>query len=467
MQVPPTAVLHVPCQGRGRVSDPTSTAAGNAGGRALALTAGLGLPHHLGKGGRDIGGAHRHVARSRGPPAGVGSSSMSTVGHGPEPRGTSSARGSRPSIVGAHEVEILRDGRDVFPAMLGAIEAATRSIRLEMYWVGDDATGRAFSRALEGAARRGVDVRVIVDGFGSVELEDAFWRGLHAAGGQATVYRPLRAALRGPLRPRAFLARDHRKVLVVDDRVAFVGGLNLGLQWSPVEEGGEDWRDTAVRVCGPELPLHLVRVFESTWRRKRKDRPPRPENLWSTEGGRLGVLTNEPEKRRGRRIRQAYLWAFRRARSSIDLTCAYLAPRRLFVHALKKAVARGVRVRILLPAKSDVWLADLLAAPVIHMLDRHGVEIYGYEGRMLHAKTALVDEQLFTVGSHNLDTLSWAYNLECNVFVDDPGVGAEASAMFEEDLRTSVRLPAGERRLEALAADTLATVLDGLYRVRL
>lgn len=369
--------------------------------------------------------------------------------------------------IGSHEVALLRNGREVFPAMLAAIERASRTVVLEMYWVEDDSVGRAFRDALAAAASRGVDVRVIADGFGSGALPARWFAPLTAAGGRAKFFRPVLASL-DPKKPHLVLARDHRKVLVVDDGEAFVGGVNLNAFWSPIAAGGDDWRDTAMHVRGPELPPHVARLFEASWSRiMRRPAQIAVPNAWSTEGGRLGVLANTPDQRRGRKIRQAYLWGLRRASRSVDITCAYFAPRRLFAKALVGAVRRGVRVRILLPLEGDVWVMDLLAASWIRALTGAGVEMYGYQGAILHAKTAVVDARWVTVGSHNLDGLSWAYNLECNIFVDDAAIGRAAVKMFEDDLHFAVRLPlAGPAsRTEALAS-AVGRAMSWLYALR-
>lgn len=356
---------------------------------------------------------------------------------------------ARPCVrIGAHETEILRNGRELFPRMIEAIASAQTHIALEMYWVGADTIGATFRDLLIERARDGVEVRVMLDGFGSAELPVSFFdEPLTRAGAIVRRYRPLLATF-DPLRPHRLLARDHRKNLIADD-VAFVGGINLARQWAPADQGGEDWRDTAIMVRGPDLARHLMNLFESSWARAKSqlESRVRPPRYWSTEGNRLGVLANTPEKRRGRKIRQAYLWGLRRAQKTIDITCAYFVPRPVFLRALKQAVKRGVRVRVLLPLRSDVWLADVLAESTLHMLSNHGVEVYGYDGSILHAKTAVVDGHWVTIGSHNLDALSWAYNLECNVFCDDEAVGRVAVTLFEDDLERSVRLPREMRGL--------------------
>jgi len=361
---------------------------------------------------------------------------------------------------------LLRNGREVLPQMLESIAGAREEILLEMYWIEADAVGLAFRDALCASARRGVNVRCILDGFGSARLPtSAFDEPLRKAGARVHRFHPLIASL-GPFRLHRVLARDHRKLLVVDGRDAYIGGLNLCARWAPIAMGGDDWRDTAVRVEGPELPLHTKALIEGTWSRiQNHQRPERdPTNVWAAENGRIGILANTPEHRRGRKIRQAYLWGLRRAKHSVDIACAYFAPRPVFVRALSRAVDRGVRVRMLLPLKSDVWLADLLASSWVHALEDCGVELYGYTGSTLHAKTAVVDARWVTIGSHNLDALSWAYNLECNVFCDDPTFGQAAVAMFEDDLLLSVPLPKKDPRgITDDIADFLGAVMAAIY----
>lgn len=350
--------------------------------------------------------------------------------------------------------------------MRDAIARAARRVSLEMYWFADDAIGRAFRADLADAAARGVEVQILVDGFGSFALPRGFWRDVETRGGEVEIFRPILSGVDRTF-PRGLLARDHRKILVVDEHEAFVGGLNIARQWlsSSGRRALASWRDTAMRVTGREIGSHLSDLFTDTWERCRNREPVsrRPRAIWSASDGKVGVIANTPEDRRRRRIRQAYLWAIRHAKFQIDITCAYFAPRRLFVRALSRAVQRGARVRILLPLRSDVLIADVLARPWVRFLDQLGVEMYGYAASTLHAKTAVVDGRLVTVGSHNLDALSWAYNLECNVVVEDPQVGREASEHFEEDLSVSTRLRPPRSRLLDRITETLADAAERFY----
>lgn len=346
--------------------------------------------------------------------------------------------------------------------MLRAIASARRTICLEMYWVGDDEVGARFRDALVVAARAGVAVRVMVDAVGSFGLPEGFFHELEVAGGRVHFFRPLRLATRAPA---TALARDHRKILVVDDERAFVGGVNLAAEWLPLSEGGQNWRDTALEIHGQDLAQALRAVFDATWHRLARGEGAgvAPPVVWTSPGGKLRVLANSPFRRQWRKIRQSYLRAIRRARHGIDLTAAYFAPRPTFIRSLHKAALRGVRVRVLLPIKSDVLAMRLAAEPLARLLATLGVEVYGYVGGVLHAKTAVVDGSWVTIGSHNLDAWSWLWNLECNVVVRDQALGARAVDMFEEDLRLSVRMAAGPSKAVGRLDDVVRRVIELWY----
>lgn len=345
----------------------------------------------------------------------------------------------------------IRNGERALPAMLSAIERARRIVRIEMYWWGRDPVGDGFREAITAAARRGVDVLVVVDGFGSAALPDDYFDELRRVGGRAHVYRPLGlAALLGG--PRAFLGRTHRKVVVADGE-AFLGGLNLALPWATLAQGGQDWRDTVLSFKGESVADHLASLVERT----ALAAPPDEAGLaWVAPG--VGIVTNSPATLRGRKIRATYLDALRGARSSIDLTNPYFAPRPVLLASLVRAVRRGVRARVLVPLTSDVELARLASMPFLRWLAARGVKVYRYGGAILHAKSAVIDGETSIVGSHNLDGLSWAWNLECNAIVKNRDVAADLTAMFEQDLCLSVELTRHERApdvLERLVPDAI------------
>lgn len=334
--------------------------------------------------------------------------------------------------VSSSRVRHLRDGREAFPAMLEAIRAARREVLLEMYWVGADAVGERFRDALAERAAAEVTVRVIHDAFGSLGLPSDWWEPLLGAGGEVALYGALLPWQRR-FRPGRLRFRDHRKNLVVDGEVAFCGGINLARQWLPVEEGGEDWRDDVIELRGPAA-RDLRTLFYTTWRACERavpdDVPAAPSRL----SRRLRVLANRFDPRPRRAIRGAYVLAIRRAQASVDIASAYFLPNSRFLRALRAARRRGVRVRVLVPKVSDVWLVSLAMDDILANLLRHGVEVFAYRRSILHSKLAVIDRRHVIAGSHNLDTLSWRFDLESNVVVDDPAFGAAVCASFERDL---------------------------------
>lgn len=358
--------------------------------------------------------------------------------------------------IGGDEVRLLRDGVEAFPAMLDAIAKATREILLEMYWVGADAVGTRFREALADKARRGVTVRVIYDAVGSLGIGPGFWQPLVAAGGEVREYHPL-----SPLRPTFDIARieqrDHRKILVVDGEVGFTGGLNLARPWLPLEEGGEAWRDDVVEVKG-HVAQELRTLFYKTLRWLRLRHPLQHHGaahlprdlvpLSKRPSGRVYVLATLRRSRRN--LRREYLTRINRAKQSIDLANSYFLPDRSVRNALFRAVVRGVRVRVLVPAKSDVAVVQFALEAMYETLLRHGVELFCYPGPMMHAKTAIID-RFATIGSYNLDERSRVKNLEVNVAVEDEAFAAYVRGWFERDLARASRVDLYDWRARPLA----------------
>lgn len=334
-----------------------------------------------------------------------------------------------------NRVRHLRDGREAFPAMLEAIDNAKREILLEMYWVGTDIVGETFRDWLRARALAGVAVFVSYDGVGSLGLFRSFWAPLLDAGGQVLEHSPV-APWRRRFSALRLLFRDHRKILVVDGAEAFCGGLNLAAEWLPLEQGGSNWRDDVVQVRGPAA-LELRTLSCQTWWRIGHENPLRNQFGDPPRASRVRVLANRIARRPNRRIRRAYLLAIRRARVSIDLTNPYFLPGPLFLHALRRAHARGVKIRVLIPRVSDVWLVDIAMRGVIDNLVRHGIAAFAYERAVLHAKTAILDGKSVIVGSHNLDTFSWRFDLEANLMIDDAEFAATMTRSFERDLLDS------------------------------
>ena len=337
--------------------------------------------------------------------------------------------------VGTHRVSVLRDGDQTFTAMLGAIRAAQRTICLETYIFQEDHTGKRFIEALLERAQAGVEVSLLVDGWGTGNLSAELKQRFRAAGVKWLVFGPVRFSRRLERWVSRLRRRDHRKILVVDGKVGFTGGLNIADAYAGDEVGGGRWRDTHVRVDG-HAALELQALFLETWRKyrgpaldvTRYSSPPR-----EAPSG-IRVVANN-FGRANRDIRRAYQQAFNRAQSRIAVMNAYFVPPSRLLKTLRHAVRKGVQVSIIIGAATDVKLVLLASRHLYARLLRSGVRLYEWEERVLHAKTAVIDGRWSTIGSANLDSLSLQANLEVNVVIEDAAVGEAMERMFEEDLK--------------------------------
>ncbi|WP_394838899.1 phospholipase D-like domain-containing protein [Pendulispora rubella] len=333
--------------------------------------------------------------------------------------------------VGGDRVRLLRDGAQTFPAMLEAIRHAQNEVLLEMYWVGADSCGERFRDALVSRARAGVKVKVIYDAVGSLGITESWWQPLRSAGGDVHEYHSL-FPLAQSFQLDRVEQRDHRKLLVADDTIAFTGGINLSDPWLPLEQGGEGWRDDAVAVEGPCVE-EFRSLFYETWRRitrtlRPRDVPPFPRRrsrpVW--------VLANNWRRRRS--IRREYVVRIANARQSVDIANSYFVPDGGVRRAMFRAASRGVRIRVLVPARGDVPIVQFAVEAMFEQLLKHGVEVYALPGPILHSKVAIVDESFATIGSYNLDERSWRKNLEVNLAVEDGPFARHVRHWFEHDL---------------------------------
>jgi cardiolipin synthase A/B len=348
--------------------------------------------------------------------------------------------------VGGDRVRLLRDGVVALPAMLEAIRGAEREVLLEMYWLGDDAVGRAFRDALTERASRGVRVRVVYDAVGSYGLPLSFFNPLRAVGGQVEVFHPL-GRLLPALRLWEVDQRDHRKLLVVDEHVGFTGGINLTKHWAPLAEGGEAWRDDMIAVEGMAA-LELRTLFYRTWRHVRRD--PLPKDLLPLRKSRRRLVTVLTTQRsRSRSIHAEYVSRINRATRSIDICNAYFLPDRKVQSALFRAATRGVDVRVMVPARGDVPVVQLAQEALYERLLLAGIRVYVLPGPMMHAKTAIIDASFVTIGSYNLDERSRLRNLELNIAVEDGSFGAHVKSFFEQDITRATALDLGTWRQRA------------------
>jgi cardiolipin synthase len=335
--------------------------------------------------------------------------------------------------IGEGTVTTYTFGQDLYDAMLAAIEGAEQRILFESYIWKADATGEAFKQALNRAAGRGVDVYAIYDGFANLVVSPLFKR-----------FGPRLKVLEYPIYNAGWrffdlrrYGRDHRKILVVDDRVGFVGGYNVGAAYAT------EWRDTHVRITGPGV-FDLSRTFADFWNLNRRPRHGIRPLLLETAADwepRIRVHRNVPRLWMFP-IRSMYLEAINRASHHLWMTHAYFIPDPDFVESIEQAALRGVDVRLLLPAVSNHVIADWLSRGYYGEMLAAGVRIFRFQGAMVHAKTSTIDGRWSTVGTANLDRLSMTGNYEVNVELIDPAFAAEMERIYETDLSNCLELTA-------------------------
>jgi cardiolipin synthase len=368
-------------------------------------------------------------------------------------------------FVEGNQLRLLRNGSAAYPEMLAAIAAAEQQILLEMYWFGSDVIGQRFARALGAAAKRGVEVSIIFDAVGSVGASDEMFVELANAGAQVIEYNPI-APWKRRFRLSKLTRRDHRKILVVDGKTGFTGGINIADYWLPLDDGGAGWRDDMVRIDGPAV-AGLSDCFALVWKRLRGRtlrlpdaflRPPKADGSRRLHLPAIRVL-GQRFLRTQRQISRAYLHYLRRAERRIFIANSYFVPDRRVLRALSRAARRGVDVRIIVPGQSDVDIVRHASRAVWGRLLKAGVRIFEWDESVLHAKTAVVDGLWSTIGTFNFDYMSLRMNLEVNVSVLDARFAGRLEASFLEDfaLCREVSLvdfrfrPLGQRLLEYLA----------------
>lgn len=324
--------------------------------------------------------------------------------------------------IGAEQVTTYSYGEDLYADMLAAIRGAQREICFESYiWKGD-ALGQEFKEALEEAADRGVEVFAIYDGFANLVVPARFKR--FPASVHVLEYPAFAPGWRF-FDPRRY-GRDHRKILVVDGEVGFVGGYNVGSLYAT------EWRDTHLRIEGPSA-WDLKNAFVDFWNLNRRPHHPRLLDPGTTSWEpRIRVARNAP-RLWVFPIRGMYLEALDRAQDHVYLTHAYFIPDQEILNGLLVAARRRADVRLLLPATSNHVVADWLARGFYSTLLRGGVRIFLYENAMVHAKTATIDGEWSTVGTANVDRMSLTGNYEINIEIFDPGLAKQMEGIFGTD----------------------------------
>jgi cardiolipin synthase len=337
-----------------------------------------------------------------------------------------------------NSVRLLRDATENYPAWLAAIESARRTIHFEMYIVYDDEAGRSFADALLRKAAEGVRVCLLYDwmgGFGKTPRR--FWRRLREGGVEVRCYNPPRFD-----HPLGWLSRDHRKMIAVDRRVAFVTGLCVGNAWvgNPAK-GLDPWRDTGVELRGPAV-ADCEEAFAEAWAASGDPLPDdkhAPAGADAVPAGDVAVRVVATVPNTAGLFRVDQLVAAM-ARSRLWLTDAYFAGTTPYVQALRAAAMDGVDVRLLVPGTSDIPIVRLLSRAGYRPLLEAGVRVFEWNGSMLHAKTAVADGRWARVGSTNLNVASWMGNRELDVIVEDEPFAREMEEAFVADLANATEV---------------------------
>ncbi|MHC5352478.1 cardiolipin synthase [Metapseudomonas furukawaii] len=370
-----------------------------------------------------------------------------------------------------NRVELLQDGPRTYQSMIAAIEGARDHINLESYIFDDDEVGQRFAAALLAKQQAGVQVSLIRDSVGTLSTPPAFFNRLSEGGIRVLEFNPVNP-LSAPT-GWAVNQRDHRKLLIVDGRIAFLGGVNISsvysgssfLLGSKDRPGGAlPWRDTHLRLEGPVV-AELQKLFIITWA-KQQGAPlparhyfPPPEQRGNEVVRVIGSSPDEPYSL----IYVTLISALRSAQSEIWLTNAYFVPDPQLLATLKEAVSRGVDVRLILPSSTDSWLVFHAGRTHYDELLRAGVRLYERHHALLHVKTAVIDGVWSTVGSTNLDWRSFLHNQEVNAVILGNDFGEKMRAAYRADLAESreISLAVWQRRsLPARAKELFARLWE-------
>lgn len=344
-----------------------------------------------------------------------------------------------PPLVAGNQVSLLIDGPATYSAMFGAIEQARHHINMEVYIFQDDNVGRDLAALLERKQRAGVQVNLIYDSLGCIGTPSSLFRQLSDAGVQVREFNPI-----GPDTVFDLNNRDHRKITVIDGRVAYTGGINISGVYqtgsAPTADKAPDtgWRDTQIEVQGPAA-AEFQRLFFNTWGQLKgpalegadyfPDIPAQGDKLVRVVGSSAGDKVNM--------IYIDLLSAIVHAQRSIHITMAYFVPDRRTLRELKRAAKRGVDVSLILPGFSDIWVTMEAGRSYYGELLKAGIKIHERRDSLLHAKTVVIDGVWSAVGSSNMDLRSFLHNNEVNAVVLGEDFGLQMEAMFAQDLAQS------------------------------
>ncbi len=351
-------------------------------------------------------------------------------------------------LIPGNRVRILKDAKENYPAWLDAMSSAKKSIHFESYIIHEDDIGYQFAEVLDSKAREGIQVRLVYDWLGAFgKTSRRFWRKLREAGVEVRCFNPPR--LDSPL---GWLSRDHRKMIAVDGRIAFVTGLCVGHRWVGYPERSiEPWRDTGIEIYGPAVS-DIEHAFADVWATMGEPIPehelPDRDKIPLRGNVSLRVVATVPNTAGLYRLDQLIAAL---ARNSLWLTDAYFIAVTPYIQALRSAAMDGVDVRLLVPGSTDIPVLRGLSRAAYQPLIEAGVRIFEWNGPMMHAKTAIADSRWARVGSTNLNLSSWMGNYELDVAVEDEGFAKAMEEIYLKDLEHSTEVVLRKRHKLSLA----------------
>ena len=360
-----------------------------------------------------------------------------------------------------NRAEFFPEGAAMFRALHAAIRSARHFILVEYYMIRSDRTGMAFAAELTDAVRRGVHVWLIYDYVGSLDTPASFFDRMAQQGIELIPFNvpSLRRGLHW------FDRRSHRKMTIIDGTHAFLGGFNIGDEYSGLVEGGQRFHDVGFSIAGSAVN-ELVQLFRETWRMDRGEAlrlPPggdeKDHHARTSGRANVAIVSGGPLQTRSA-IGGAFLLSIASAAAEVLVVTPYFVPGLRLMRALIRAARRGISVRLLLPARSDVPLVQLLGRSYYGPLLKNGIEIYELEREILHAKVMQIDGERTVVGSANLDQRSFHRNFEINLIIDDAAFSGQVKAMLRKDFADSRRILLDDHERRGILVRFLERVID-------
>ena len=356
-----------------------------------------------------------------------------------------------------NEIKILTDGKEIFPNFIQAIKEATQHIHLETYILRNDHIGQTIADLLCAKAQAGVTVRLIYDGIGSRSLGQAYLKKLRSAGVNVAAFLPVVL----PFLHRKINYRNHRKILVVDGKIGFVGGANIGDEYLGKDPAIGNWRDTHVHLKGTAV-YFLQKIFLQDWQFVTQQaidlNIPQLFPVEKVQDNHIVQITASGPDSQWEAIMQVYYYTIATAEKSVYITSPYFIPNESILTALKTAALSGVDVKLLLPADPDHKIVYWAAMSYLEELLEAGVEVYFYHNGFIHAKVLTVDGIVSSIGSANMDQRSFNLNFEVNAYIYDKETALRLNQEFINDLKHSQRLTLEEFRKRPLGHHFIESV---------